>query len=228
MRSLCYLLVFLGCLLCPQGTEGQESPLFQSQQNLKLSLVTIKAFNMNFSGVDSNILRAFGQEHRGNGIIVDSSGIIVTNNHVIAGARHILVTMSDGKTVEARVLYNGTLDFCFLKIPQPLPLRAIARANFSETKPGDRVIALPYDQGVIEGSIVRLINGAASETEFLELDLNLHPGDSGGPVLSAQGSLLGLIMGQKKSDTHKSYAISSQRIWKEYRQFNGSVLVGAE
>lgn len=225
MGFLYRMMLVILALLLPARAYGQEAGLLQSRQNLQPSLVRIAAFSVRASGQKKVLMG----EQQGNGIIIDTSGVIVTNTHIIAGREHILVTLWDGTTLDASLLYVGEADFSFLKITPPRPLKAIARADFARIKPRDPVIAMLHTQGVATGTIVRLMHEWESTgIDMLELELGLHPGDSGGPVFSQEGSLLGLIMGQQKSDTGISYAISSLKIWKEYEKYNGSVLVGAE
>ena len=57
------------------------------------------------------------------------------------------------------------------------------------------------------------------------MKMTLNHGDSGGPIMNEQGSLLGLIMGNQKSDTTKSYAIASNEIQQEYFKYRNSVLI---
>ncbi|MEI8011129.1 MAG: S1C family serine protease [Candidatus Omnitrophota bacterium] len=223
-------LAFIFFIQIPNVVLCQEHNLLQSSLNLQPSIVTIKAFNIKTSNKANSKIKISGIEHQGNGVIIDSSGIIVTNNHIIDGAKYIIVTLSDGSVSNASVLYTGQTDFCFLKISTSRPLKAIAQANFSQIKNGDHIIALLEHQPLLSGTIAHLINEDEDTTSiaFLELNLDLHPGDSGGAIFSEQGCLLGLIMAQKKSDTQKSYAISFQKIWKEYQRFNGSVLINTD
>jgi len=228
--KIIYLVTFslLLIIMLPVKASGQETYLFQSEQNLQPSLVRIKAFTIKVSPVENGQARMLGDENQGNGVIIDPSGIIVTNRHIVANMEHILVTLSDGKTSEATVLYSDEIDFCFLKINPPYPLKAIARADFSQTKDGDPVIVLLHNQSILKGTISSLIHESGSkDVDLLELKLDLHPGDSGGSVFSEQGCFLGLIMARRDSDAGISYAISSHRIWNEYQKYNGSVLVGS-
>ena len=229
MKSIRWLTFFLFLFLFPAKSFGQESHLLQSKQDFQPSLVTIKAFTIRSTPAEGGQTEMSGTEQQGNGVIINSSGIIVTNNHIVANSEHILVTLPDGQTLNATVVYTGDSDFCFLKITPPQPLRAIDQADFSRIKIGSHIIALTHHQNILEGTVARLIKNPGSKSiDLIELNLNLQPGDSGGSVFSEQGCLLGLLMARQESDPSKSYAISSHKIWKEYEKFNGSVLVGSK
>jgi S1-C subfamily serine protease len=197
--------------------------------NLETTLVDIKA-------VDAPALHsengktAMGSEIRlGQGIIIDPDGIIVTNRHIIGNARHIYVALAGGKTFEANVLQNSQADLCLIKINAPLPLKAISLADPSEIQIGKNVIAFanaglnsPRIRG---GQVIKIFKEISSNNvELLEMNIPLKPGDSGGPILNEEGSLLGLIMGKQISDPTKSYAIASSRIQQEYFKYRNSIL----
>lgn len=197
--------------------------------NLEKTLVDIKA-------VDAPALHSengktgIGTETRyGQGIIIDNSGIIATNRHIIQNAKHIYVVISGGRTFEASILKNSRADLCLLKINAPFPLRALVLADSSELQTGENVIAITNaglnPQRIKDGQVIRIYSGVTTHTvELLEMNIPLKPGDSGGPILNKEGSLLGLIMGKQISDPGKSYAIASSRIQQEYFNYRNSIL----
>ncbi|MBF0619573.1 MAG: serine protease [Candidatus Omnitrophica bacterium] len=208
---------------------GRSSILFESNTNVQAALVAIKAVDAKKVYVKNGRKILAAEERLGQGIIIDPSGIILTNTHILGMAKHILVTLDSKEILEASFLYSGTDDFSFLKITAPKPLRAIPWTDFARIAPGDPVIAFNNKQHVLGGTISRLIQEKSSDRiEFLELDVNLEHGDSGGPILDEQGCLLGLIMARRESNEHKSLAISSAMIRQSYLHHNGSVLVGEE
>lgn len=161
---------------------------------------------------------------QGSGVIIGSDGIIVTNTHVVANAPHIFVGLSDGTVLEARTVYSSDADFSFLKIDPPYPLQAISWADSSLAQIGTPVIALSNaadgGQHILGGSITNLINGVSSNSvELFEINIDLHHGDSGGPLLDDQGNLLGLITAKRLDKDNKSYAIASNKIQQEYLQY---------
>jgi len=199
------------------------------RQNLETTLVDIKA-------VDTPVLHtvngktAVGSEERyGQGIIIDSDGIIATNRHIIGDAQHIYVVLSGGEIFEANLLRKSQADLCLIKINTPFPLRAASLADPSEIQIGSNIIAIANagfnPQRKLSGQIINIFRETSTNTvELLEMNIPLKPGDSGGPVLNEEGSLLGLIMGKQISDPSKSYAIASTRIQQEYFQYKNSIL----
>ena len=197
--------------------------------NMEITLVDIKAVDAPAMH-SANGKTALGSEIRyGQGIIIDSTGIIATNKHIIGNAQHIDVMLADGKLYEAKVLRYSQADLCLIKINAPYPLRAISMANPDEIQIGSNVIAIANagfnPQRVMGGQVVRVFKETSSNNvEVLEMNIPLKPGDSGGPVLNPEGSLLGLIVGKQISDPSKSYAIAASRIQREYFEYRDSIL----
>ncbi len=193
------------------------------------SLVDIKAVDAPAMHSENGKTGIGSEERYGQGIIIDSAGIIVTNRHIIGNARHIYVHLAGGKIFEASILLNSQADMCLIKINAPLPLRAISLADPSQIQIGINVIAVANAglnlQRKLDGKVIRIFKGTSSNNvELMEMNIPLKPGDSGGPVLNEEGSLLGLIMGKKISDPGKSFAIASSRIRQEYFKYRNSIL----
>ncbi len=159
------------------------------------------------------------------GIVLDPSGIIVTNTHTIIDAPFIFVILRDGSKLPAQVLFaSGEYDFSFLRIYPPYPLHSIRWADSSLVDIGEPIIAVgnsDYDnQSIMSGHIKSILqNRSNASDDFLELDLNLYHGDSGGPILDEQGRLLGMIMAKRESQLNSSIAIASNKIHRQYLQY---------
>ena len=169
------------------------------------------------------------EERYGQGIIIDSVGIIVTNRHIIGNAIQIYVALPGGKVYVAKLLRNSEEDLSFIKIDAPFPLRAISLADSSGVRTGINVIAVANAglnlQRMHDGQVIKVYKEMTTDSvEFLEMNITLKPGDSGGPILNKDGSLLGMIMAKQISDPSKSYAIASNRILQEYFKYRNSVL----
>lgn len=200
-----------------------------SGQNLDTSLVVIKAVDAPTLHTENGKTGMGSEERYGQGIIINADGIIATNRHIIVNAQHIYVLLSDGKTFEANLLRNSKADLCLIKINAPYPLRAISLADSSEIQIGNNVIAIANagfnPQRVKDGQVINVFKATSSNNvELLEMNIPLKPGDSGGPILNEDGSLLGLIMGKQISDPSKSYAIASNMIQQEYFKYRDSIL----
>jgi len=161
----------------------------------------------------------------GAGIVLSRTGIIVTNTHIIIDAPFVFIILRDGTKLPARVLYaSGEYDFSFLKIDPPYPLQPVHWADSSLANIGDPVIAIgnsDYDnQSILEGHIKNILQSRSMMTnDFLELDLDLYKGDSGGPILDEEGRLLGMVMAKRESEPNSSIAIASNKIRLQYLQY---------
>jgi serine protease Do len=148
----------------------------------------------------------------GSGSIVDSSGIIVTNRHVIENAYEIIVTLQDGTTTNARLLGKGlSFDLAVLKIDVGRSLPAIVVGNSDDVHVGDRVLAIGNPlglQGTVTSGIVsalhRDLNGPYDE--FIQTDAAINHGNSGGPLFNTRGEVIG-INNQIFSDSPTSGSI---------------------
>ncbi|MBI4308855.1 MAG: trypsin-like peptidase domain-containing protein [Candidatus Omnitrophica bacterium] len=160
-------------------------------------------------------------ERSGCGIVLDRSGLIVTNTHIIAKAPHIVVTLKDGKKYPARTVFSDAhYDFSFLKIKSPRPLSPIAWADSSKVQPGEKVVAFGHASGGRQsvGQVTKVVVNKSGATELLEIDIHLRKGDSGGPVLDGHGKLLGLVMAATKT-RGRGIAIASGKIRKQYLRY---------
>jgi serine protease Do len=134
----------------------------------------------------------------GSGSIVDPSGIIVTNKHVIENAYEITVTLQDGTTTNARLLGKGlNFDLAVLKIDVGRPLPAIKVGNSDEVRVGDRVLAIGNPlglQGTVTNGIVSALHRDLSGPydEFIQTDAPINHGNSGGPLFNTRGEVIGI------------------------------------
>jgi serine protease Do len=148
----------------------------------------------------------------GSGSIVDPSGIIVTNRHVVENAYEIYVTLQDGTTKEARLLGKGlNFDLALLKIDAGRPLPAIRVGNSDEVRVGDRVLAIGNPlglQGTVTSGIVSALHRDLSGPydEFIQTDAAINHGNSGGPLFNTRGEVIG-INNQIFSDSPTSGSI---------------------
>jgi len=135
----------------------------------------------------------------GSGFIIDPSGYIVTNNHVIDDASDIQVTLSDGTTVAAHVVgRDSKTDVALLKIPAPHPLPYLAFGDSRKAHVGDWVIAVGNPFGLGGTVTAGIISGdnrdinAGPYDDFLQIDAPINPGNSGGPLFDESGQVIGM------------------------------------
>ncbi len=139
----------------------------------------------------------------GSGFVIDRSGNILTNAHVVDGAVKVMVQLADQKTVEARVVGRDTSsDLALLKIdPDGLALRPLELGSAKDTQVGDPVIAIGNPFGLdrtlttgVVSALQRQItapNGFAI-TDVIQTDAAINPGNSGGPLIDAAGRVIGI------------------------------------
>ena len=136
----------------------------------------------------------------GSGFIVDPSGLILTNKHVIAGAAHLTVTLQDGTTYRATLVGQAIVsDIALLKIVPMRPLPAVTFADSGTARPGDAVLAIGNPLGLggsvssgIVSAIGRDIGGLSPFGDYIQTDAAINHGNSGGPLFDARGRVIGM------------------------------------
>ncbi len=135
----------------------------------------------------------------GSGFVIDPSGLIVTNNHVIKDADQILVRFHDDSSLEAEVVgRDPKTDLALLKVQADKPLPALTLGDSTTARVGDWVIAIgnPFGLGgsVTAGIISarqRDIN-AGPYDDFIQTDASINRGNSGGPLMNLDGEVIGI------------------------------------
>ncbi len=141
------------------------------------------------------------EQSLGSGVIVRSDGVIVTNNHVIAGGDELTVALADRREFAAKViLADEQTDLAILKIDtkgQALP--TIGFADSDKAKVGDLVLAIGNPFGVgqtvtsgIVSALARTQAGISDYQFFIQTDAPINPGNSGGALVGLDGTLLGI------------------------------------
>jgi len=135
----------------------------------------------------------------GSGVIVDSKGYIVTNNHVIADADQINVVLNDGKSLEATVVgTDPDSDIAVLKVDsRKLPTITIGDSSILQV--GDVVLAIGNPFGVGQTVTMGIVSatgrnqlGINNFENFIQTDAAINPGNSGGALIDAHGRLVGI------------------------------------
>ncbi len=135
----------------------------------------------------------------GSGFIIDPSGIIVTNNHVINNAEEVTVTLQDNTTLKATVVGVDTrVDLAVLRVNAGHPLPSVSFGDSSASRVGDWVLAIgnPFGLG---GSVTAGIVSARGRDirqgpydDFIQTDAAINRGNSGGPLFNMQGQVIGI------------------------------------
>ncbi len=133
-------------------------------------------------------------------MIVESSGIVVTNNHVIKDADEIKVALSDGREFESKLLLRDeTTDLAVLKIEAKDKFPVLGLGNSDDVEVGDLVLAIGNPFGVGQ-TVTSGIVSAQSRTQvgisdfdfFIQTDAAINPGNSGGALIDMRGRLIGI------------------------------------
>jgi S1-C subfamily serine protease len=143
------------------------------------------------------------EEEAGTGVIINTDGEILTNNHVIADATKITVTLTDGSTHTATVINaNSSKDLAVIKISGVTDLTAATFANSTTVAVGDSVLAIgnaegyggspTVTEGIISATGRSLTDNSASLTGLIQTDAALNPGNSGGPLVNSTGDVIGI------------------------------------
>ena len=197
---------------------GNDSPTAASTQLNATSTSDTKATDVSAvvervapSVVQVNVRTGQG-EALGSGVVLTADGRILTNNHVVAGAQEVTVTLSDGRTVDAKVV--GTAPETDLAVIQADGVNDLTPAKFADSddvRVGDQVIAIGSPLGLqntvttgIVSAVDRDVNVPAEERGFsrsgntdvsykaIQTDASINQGNSGGPLFNSAGEVIGI------------------------------------
>jgi serine protease Do len=146
------------------------------------------------------------QEALGSGFIVDKSGIILTNNHVVAGADEVVVKLTDNRELHARVLGSDPpTDVAVIALEKaPRDLQAVTLGDSDRVRVGDYVLAIGNPLGMgqtVTMGIVSAKNRTLGEKlgevdpryeDFIQTDAAINQGNSGGPLFNFRGEVIGI------------------------------------
>ena len=140
------------------------------------------------------------QNSLGSGVIIDPSGVIVTNNHVVQGATELRVVLNDRREFVAEILLaDERTDLAVLRIETDEPLPALSFAQPGAAEIGDLVLAIGNPFGVgqtvtsgIVSALARTEVGVSDFAFFIQTDAAINPGNSGGALVNMDGALIGV------------------------------------
>ncbi len=173
----------------PRGPNGEGSPLDEFFNDF---------FNQR-NGEDGPSPRQRRGTSLGSGFVIDSAGIVITNNHVIADSNEIFVVFNDGTELKAEIIgKDPKIDVAVLRVKPEKPLKAVKFGDSSKERVGDPVMAIgnPYGfGGSVSAGIVSAINrniGSGSYDNYIQTDAAINKGNSGGPLFNMEGEVIGI------------------------------------
>jgi len=202
------------------GMQSEANPVKIIAKELSPAVVNIDVEAMvtqsfgGFGGLEDDpfFRRFFGEEYRrfqrqipmkgrGSGFIVSKEGEILTNNHVIEGADKITVTLSSGKTYDAKIVgKDPTFDLAIIKIDSDDEFPIIEMGDSDAIEVGDWVVAIGNPFGLEHTVTVGVISAKNRSIHaqnlnfdgFLQTDAAINPGNSGGPLIGFDGKVVGV------------------------------------
>jgi serine protease Do len=158
----------------------------------------------------------------GSGFIIDTSGIVVTNNHVIADADEINVILNDGTKIKAELVgVDKKTDLAVLKFKPTKPLTAVKFGDSDKLRLGEWVIAIgnPFSLGgSVTAGIVSARNRDISQgpyDNYIQTDASINRGNSGGPLFNLEGEVVGvntLIISPTGGSIGLGFAVPSKTV----------------
>ena len=226
------LLLTLACPLFAQRVSLRElsASLEELAQRVRFSVVQIFAtgYTTTEESDSTNTSLLSKQKSTGSGVILSADGYIVTNSHMVRGARRIQVRMpAEGKTIEAKLVgMDRATDLAVIKVDlkgmQPLKL-----GDSDLLRQGEFVMAFGNPLG-LEGSVsTGIVSATARQIKpddpmiYIQTDASINPGNSGGPLVNAEGSLIGIntfILSQSGGSEGIGFAIPSNTVRSVFEQ----------
>jgi len=181
------------------ASAGTALPTTQTSTSSTSSSTAASIYKQDVPGVVTLTVNLSRGQAIGSGIVLDTKGDILTNAHVIAGARSIQVAFSDGTTVPATVVgSNTTADLAVIRVSVAAStLHPLTLGTSSSVQIGDTVYAIGSPFG-LSGSFTEGIvsnigqTAAASGANLIQTDAAINPGNSGGPLVNSQGEVIGI------------------------------------
>jgi serine protease Do len=155
-----------------------------------------RQFFRNFGGQNAVPQKSIGV---GSGFIIDKSGYIVTNNHVVDHSSKISVKLPDGRTFEAKLIgTDAATDVALIKVKSDKALPTVEFGDDRQLRVGDWVVAVGNPFGLsnsVTAGIVSSIGrdvGNGPYTDFIQIDAPINRGNSGGPTFDLRGQVIGM------------------------------------
>ena len=199
------------------------------------SIVNLKEmpeWGLHGDALDEFFRNQFGDEYSegtlkyksiGSGVILDNSGLIVTNAHVVQKASTIYVVLKDETLLHSEVLdINRSDDLAIIKVDLPHPVKNIKVADIKDLMIGETVIAIGNPYGLENSVTVGVVSGKdrsfpSPQCEYvcsglIQTDASINPGNSGGALLNLDGELLGVNLAVAQNAQNIGFAVPANKI----------------
>ena len=139
------------------------------------------------------------QDEVGSGFVIDPSGLIATNRHVVEGAYALFVTLSDGTQLPATLVGKVlNFDFAIIKVDAGRPLQSATLGDSEALRVGDRVVAIGNPLGFSNSASAGIVSalhrqiGLSAFDDVIQTDATINQGNSGGPLFNMNGEVIGV------------------------------------
>jgi S1-C subfamily serine protease len=189
-----------------EEAEPQLSPA-EAYQRILPSVVLVRGYPDDGEEGTKSMQEGKAEANRGTGVIIVDTGIILTNLHVVYGARRVKVVFADGMESDAEVVGQRPEHDLAVLQARTLP-DDIVPATMRSThglRPGDQVVAVGFPFGIGPSASAGVVSGLGREhvsqegkrllTNLIQFDAAVNPGNSGGPLVTAEGHVVGIVTG---------------------------------
>jgi serine protease Do len=159
----------------------------------------LKRFFEDLPDIDQFDMPNTPRHSSGSGVVIDPDGVILTNNHVVAGGGKVTVRLHDGRELVAtEVKTDPSTDIAIVRVNADRPLPAAKLGDSDSLQIGDWVLALGQPFGLTDTVTAGIISAKGRDisitkhAEFLQTDAAINPGNSGGPLVNLQGEVVGI------------------------------------
>jgi Do/DeqQ family serine protease len=181
-------------------TAGAVVNVYASRSERRQNAAMEEYFRRFFGDNAPGVPRGRSQSSLGSGVIVDPSGLVITNNHVIENMNEVKVALADRREFEAEILLRDSrTDIAVLKLKDPSNLQAIELGDSEALQVGDIVLAIGNPFGVgqtvtqgIVSALARTQVGISDYQFFIQTDAAINPGNSGGALIDMNGRVVGI------------------------------------
>ncbi len=171
-----------------------ESHSSISNQLQEIKLKTSEDFSEIIEDIVPSVMTIITEKSQGTGFIINEQGFLVTNSHVISNANNLKVINSEREILNGNLVgFNSSLDLALIKVSGNYPSLQLEK----EVKVGEKVIAIGNPLGlsfsVTEGIVSAMDRKGPNQIPaYIQTDVALNPGNSGGPLINSQGKVVGI------------------------------------